>query len=735
MQVSDLELINRWAAESDGEAFAEIVRRHSSMVYGTCMRILGNGAAAQDVTQECFVKLGEITTLRSSSLRGLLHTIATHLSINWLRTESRRRRREITFATQSKRRVEVHWNDVQDHVDEAIANLPEKLRYSVISHFLEGYTHKAIARELGVDESTVRYRIRKGIEQIRKRLKRSGIPVGSAALAAMLEAHIGEATVLPPVLLTSLGKLAIAGRPDLVAAGTAAGSVVGTSKLAVLGGTAIMSKQISIVLGIFVLALGGYYVLHSKKEPPDLPADAGLSAEIGSTETRMLEPVMTAEVEAGADVNEQRADTGVRPADQIGISDEEWAAFVQMIIDNALSKEAARQEALGSAPPPYTSKDIPSDNGMHYFLLATELLPDVDFDALYAKWEELQANGYPDDPEFWAMLDKFQDAFEAIRTGLEVGNSAMPPLRSISAGVPYLGEFRDLSRVMSMEAQYYAALGDYTASFDNYTTVLGFASESSRGGVLISGIVGLAIGGSAAESLRETLTWGGVESEDYRFVIEQMQMQDTRMHTAWEVMETEASLVKSWVDSELEAGTDLRSLVLTGSPDLDEELDTVSDEELASMVGETLQKDYQNLADYFALPYYEAQTVDAAALLSENPMSQILLPAMASIPAQEARTRVQVRGTMLSAATEFYRAEHDSYPPSLDDLVPDYIPDLPEDPFSGESFVYTSTESGYLLYSVGPDMRDDGGSLLDDTGVFPERQGDILLHGEQIPSP
>jgi len=90
---------------------------------------------------------------------------------------------------------------------------------------------------------------------------------------------------------------------------------------------------------------------------------------------------------------------------------------------------------------------------------------------------------------------------------------------------------------------------------------------------------------------------------------------------------------------------------------------------------------------------------------------------------------------MLSAATEFYRAEHDSYPPSLDDLVPNYIPELPEDPFSGESFEYTPTESSYLLYSVGPDMRDDGGSLLDDTGAFPGRQGDILLHAEESPSP
>jgi len=729
MQVSDIDLINKWIKESDSEAFAEIVKRHSGMVYGTCVRMLGDAVEAEDVTQDCFVKLGEIRNLAGTSLRGLLHTLATHLSLNKLRAQSRQRQREIAFALNAKPRIEVDWDDVRHHVDEAIADLAEKHRYPIISHFLEGQTYEAIASTLGIDESTVRYRIKKGVEQVRKLLKLRGIPVSAALLAGMLRAHMGEAIVLSSALVTSLGKLALAGRPELTVAGSAAGGVLGTSKLAVLGGTAVMSKHVSIVLGIFVLTLGGFYVLHSRQKPSGTPPDAGLSAEIGSAETQGLEPITTAEVEPGAAASEQRTDSGVRATDQTGISDDEWAAFVKMLIDNARSKEAARQATLGSAPPPYTSKDIPPDNGMHYFLLAAELCPKVDM--MDAKWEELRANGFPDDPEFWAMLDKFQEAFDAIRTGLEVGNAAMPPWRSSAEDISYLARFRELARAMSKEAQYYAALGDYEASFDDYTTLLDFGSESSRGGVLISGLVEFAIMKVAAGSLRETLTWGGAASEDYRYLIEQMQTLDVQMNTAWEVMETEASLVKSWVDKELETGTDLRSLVLASSPDLEEKLGIVSDEQLASMVGETLQKDYLALADYFTLPYYEAQTIDPNELLSQSVMNQVLLPAMLAIPAQEARTRAEVRGTMLSAAIEFYRAEHDSYPPSLSDLAPNYISDLPEDPFSGEPFVYTPTESSYLLYSVGPDMRDDSGRPLDGSGAFPEREGDILLHGEE----
>ncbi len=46
---------------------------------------------------------------------------------------------------------------------------------------------------------------------------------------------------------------------------------------------------------------------------------------------------------------------------------------------------------------------------------------------------------------------------------------------------------------------------------------------------------------------------------------------------------------------------------------------------------------------------------------------------------------------------------------TLDDLVPDYLPEVPDDPFGGGPLVYRRTATGYLLYSVGRDQRDDGG--------------------------
>jgi len=63
----------------------------------------------------------------------------------------------------------------------------------------------------------------------------------------------------------------------------------------------------------------------------------------------------------------------------------------------------------------------------------------------------------------------------------------------------------------------------------------------------------------------------------------------------------------------------------------------------------------------------------------------------------------------LSAALAVYRAEHGRYPDKLDALAPGLIQAVPGDPFNDKPLTYRLTDKGYILYSVGKDMKDDGG--------------------------
>ncbi len=76
-------------------------------------------------------------------------------------------------------------------------------------------------------------------------------------------------------------------------------------------------------------------------------------------------------------------------------------------------------------------------------------------------------------------------------------------------------------------------------------------------------------------------------------------------------------------------------------------------------------------------------------------------------------------------ALEQYRAAQGGFPDALVALVPLYLKEVPTDPYSGGPLLYTSppgNPTGRLLYSVGPDGRDDGGLPLDSVsgrGDFP----------------
>jgi len=52
------------------------------------------------------------------------------------------------------------------------------------------------------------------------------------------------------------------------------------------------------------------------------------------------------------------------------------------------------------------------------------------------------------------------------------------------------------------------------------------------------------------------------------------------------------------------------------------------------------------------------------------------------------------------------------WPASLEELVPEYLTDIPEDPYSGTGLRYRRRAAGYQLYSVGFNRQDDGGSQV-----------------------
>ena len=92
-------------------------------------------------------------------------------------------------------------------------------------------------------------------------------------------------------------------------------------------------------------------------------------------------------------------------------------------------------------------------------------------------------------------------------------------------------------------------------------------------------------------------------------------------------------------------------------------------------------------------------------------MTVTLLPIFAHTSAKRDALMSQVGLCQTALALKAYKDQKSSFPASLGDLRQVISWPLPQDPFSGRDFVYRRQGDGFLLYSLGPNLKDDGGTL------------------------
>ena len=103
-------------------------------------------------------------------------------------------------------------------------------------------------------------------------------------------------------------------------------------------------------------------------------------------------------------------------------------------------------------------------------------------------------------------------------------------------------------------------------------------------------------------------------------------------------------------------------------------------------------------------------------LLSRDPVGLYLAGTMFSgyngAHVRHVRTGVDLRITQIVLMLEQFRKKTGRLPTGPDELVPDYLPVWPLDPFDGKPLRYVPrTNDTWKVYSVGPDLKDDGGNF------------------------
>ncbi|MCC6797820.1 MAG: hypothetical protein IT366_22085 [Candidatus Hydrogenedentes bacterium] len=109
---------------------------------------------------------------------------------------------------------------------------------------------------------------------------------------------------------------------------------------------------------------------------------------------------------------------------------------------------------------------------------------------------------------------------------------------------------------------------------------------------------------------------------------------------------------------------------------------------------------------------------------SFNPYAGVLVPAFGRTHETHDRDLATLRVAATVIAIERYRIAENKIPDSLSALAPRYLDAVPIDPFDEQPLRFLQGDSGYLVYSIGPNLRDDQGAEPDKDARI---TGDIVI--------
>jgi RNA polymerase sigma factor (sigma-70 family) len=165
-------LVERLRA-GDETALEELYDQLGGFVYGLAVKVVGDKQVAEDVTQDVFVAIweepGRIDVDRGT-LRGLLGTMAHRRSVDAIRREEARRRRENRSWLEPRTAPDLAdaamATYASQRVRHAVARLPEAQRQALELAYFQGHTYRQVADLLGIPEGTAKSRLRLGLQRI-----------------------------------------------------------------------------------------------------------------------------------------------------------------------------------------------------------------------------------------------------------------------------------------------------------------------------------------------------------------------------------------------------------------------------------------------------------------------------------------------------------------------------------------------------------------------------------------
>jgi RNA polymerase sigma-70 factor (ECF subfamily) len=196
------------------DAYVWLITQYHQPIYSLVYRILDDPADAPDTTQEVFLKVfrGIKRFNGESSLKTWIYRIAVHEASNRRRWWFRHKVKETSIEPSPEREAEdpgclsirdtltdahespldsVLHEEVRSRVEEELKQLQEPYRTTVILRDIEEMSYEQIADVMNVSLGTVKSRLVRGRNALRKRLERYAREVGTEFVSGVGKKHVG----------------------------------------------------------------------------------------------------------------------------------------------------------------------------------------------------------------------------------------------------------------------------------------------------------------------------------------------------------------------------------------------------------------------------------------------------------------------------------------------------------------------------------------------------------------
>ena len=291
-----------------------------------------------------------------------------------------------------------------------------------------------------------------------------------------------------------------------------------------------------------------------------------------------------------------------------------------------------------------------------------------------------------------------------------------PPGRSITTVFPYFAKFRSMARLLSLRGQVRTARGDWSGAADSYLDAMTLGEDIPHGSVLIGCLVGV-----ACEAIGRRPMWATVEhlnAVQSRAAAQRLQSIMGRNFPYSDTLQEEkrfgqAAMLEMFNDPKK------RSAFFGADPQADPGTAAAQSMSVFFYLTYSKSRIINNYTTYMDQNSELARKSYGLHLppppLPSDPINKALLPVFSQARLKGVISETQNGLLLVMLALHAFHLEHGRFPVSLAELAPVYLKRLPDDPFAAQgTFKYSIKGKSYTLYSVGPDGRDDGGTLIDD---------------------